>query len=75
MRNDGNRISEKEIKLFHRLKKRWGKQGDTTIKLMNKDPLFAELIFSIMVGKESVYDLRWKIAKRYLYNALFHGKR
>lgn len=65
----------KEIKLFLRSKKQWGKKGDTTIRLMNKDPLFAELVFSIMVGKESVYDLRWKLIKRYLYNAIFRGRR
>ncbi|MDG6218988.1 MAG: NAD(P)/FAD-dependent oxidoreductase [Candidatus Thermoplasmatota archaeon] len=64
----------KEIRLFLRSKKQWGKQGDRTVKLMNNDPQFAELIFLIMVGKESAYDLRWKIIKRYIYSSFFHRK-
>ena len=61
----------KELNLLLLAKKQWGKQGETTIKIMNKDPIFAELIFSIMVGKESIYNLRWKIIKRFLYNKIF----
>lgn len=61
----------REIKLFLRSKKQWGKQGDNMIQIMNKDPEFAELIFLIMVGKESAYDLRWKIIRRFLRNKIF----
>jgi geranylgeranyl reductase family protein len=60
----------KEINLFLLGKNQWGKRGETIIKLMNKDPVFAELIYSIFIGKESVYDLRWKIIKRFLYSKL-----
>ncbi len=59
----------KEIKLFLRSKKQWGKKGNTTVKLMNRDPQFAEMIYLIMVGKESAYDLRWKLIKRYIYSS------
>lgn len=60
----------KEIKLFLLGKKQWSKQGESTIKIMNKDPIFAEMIYSIFLGKKSIYDLRWKIIKRFLYNKL-----
>lgn len=61
----------KDIKIFLRSKNQWGKRGNKIIHFMNKDPEFAELIFLILVGKESVYDLRWKIMKKYLLNAIF----
>jgi len=60
----------KEINLFLKSKKQWGKQGNKMVKMMNQDPEFAELIFVIMVGKKSVSDLKWKIIKRYLHNYL-----
>jgi len=56
----------KEIKLFSRSKNQWGKEGDRLINLMKKDTNFAELIYSIMMGKKSAYELRWKLVKHYL---------
>lgn len=61
----------KDINIFLKSKKQWGKNGDRLINLMNKDPVFAEMVFLIMVGKESAYDLRWKLVRRYLRNLLF----
>jgi len=65
----------KEIKYLLRKKKQWGRQGETTVKLMNQDPQFAEMIYLIMVGKESMYDLRWKLIKRYIYSSYIHRKK
>jgi flavin-dependent dehydrogenase len=62
----------KEIQLFLKSKRQWGKRGENLVKLMHQDSHFAELIFLIMVGKESVYDLRWKLIIRYLYGSLLY---
>jgi geranylgeranyl reductase family protein len=62
----------KEIQLFLKSKHQWGKKGENLVKLMYQDSQFAELIFLIMIGKESVYDLRWKLIKRYLYCSLLN---
>ncbi len=60
----------KEIKVFLRSKDQWGKRGDTIVKLMNKDPQLAELIYLIFIGKESAYKMRWKLIKRVLYSLM-----
>jgi len=60
----------KEIKLLLKTKDQWGKEGERVVELMKNDKKFAELIFTIMMGKESAYDLRWKLIKRYLYTKI-----
>ena len=60
----------REIKLLLKSKDQWGKEGEKVITLMKNDKKFAELIFIIMMGKESAYDLRWKLIKQYLYAKL-----
>ena len=47
--------------------KQWGKRNENIIKLAGKDSKLAEMLFTTMTGQESVYELRWKILKRYLY--------
>ena len=61
----------KDIRIFLRSKNQWGKRGNKIIHFMKKDPEFAELIFLILVGKESVNDLKFKIVKKYLLNSIF----
>lgn len=56
----------KEIKFLFRSKDQWGKNGEKIITLMNCDDTFADLVFSIMVGKENLYYMRWKLILRYL---------
>jgi flavin-dependent dehydrogenase len=62
----------KEIMMMLRSKKQWRKDGEKTIKLMCTDEKFAELLFLTMTGKESMYELRWKILRRYFYVYLKH---
>ena len=62
----------KEIKMMLRSKKQWRKEGERTIKLMCTDEKFAEMLFLTMTGKESMYDLRWKIVRRYLFVSFKH---
>ena len=65
----------REIKMMLRSKKRWRKKSEKTIKLMHSDKKLAELLYLTMVGKESMYNLRWKIAPRYVYcymKQIFH---
>lgn len=57
----------KEIKLMLRSTKQWGKRNENIIKLAGKDSKLTEMLFTAMTGQESVYELRWKILKRYLY--------
>jgi len=56
----------KEIKLMLRSTKQWGKRSENIIKLAGKDSKLAEMLFTIMTCQESVYELQWKILKRYL---------
>ena len=56
-----------EIKLMLKSTKQWGKQNENIFKLMSKDNKLAEMFLSIITGQESVYELRWKILKRYIY--------
>ncbi len=57
----------KEIKLMLRSTKQWGKRNENIIKLAGKDSKLTEMLFTIMTGQESVYELRWKILKRYIH--------
>jgi len=57
----------KEIKLMLRSTKQWGKRNENIVKLASKDSKLAEMLFTTMTGQEGVYELRWKILKRYLY--------
>jgi len=53
--------------------KQWGKRNENIIKLTSKDNKLAEMLFTIMAGQESVYELRWKILKRYIYAYMKHS--
>ena len=56
-----------EINIWLKSTKQWGKQNENIFKFMSKDNKLAEMFFAIMTGQESVYELRWKILKRYIY--------
>ena len=34
---------------------------------MSKDKKLAEMLFDVMTGQQSIYDLRWKLMTRYIY--------
>jgi len=56
-----------EINIWLKSTRQWGKQNENIFKFMSKDNKLAEMFFAIMTGQESVYELRWKIIKRYIY--------
>ena len=36
---------------------------------MSKDKKLAEMLFDIMTGQQSIYKLRWKLIRRYVYSS------
>ena len=62
-----------EIKLMLKSTKQWRKRNENIIKLMSKDNKLAEMLLILMTGQESVYELKWKILRRFLYASIKHS--
>lgn len=60
----------RDIKLLVKSTKQWEKQDTRFLKIMSQDKKLAEMLFTIITGQKSIYELRWSLIKRYLYASL-----
>ena len=57
----------KDIEYMLNLTKKIRNENERFIQTMSKDKKLAEMLFDIMTGQQSIYKLRWKLIRRYLY--------
>ena len=62
----------RDIKLMLKSSKRGPKQNEKLIRLAHKDEKLGEMLLDVMTGQASIFELRWKILKRYLYASIKH---
>jgi geranylgeranyl reductase family protein len=60
----------RDIKLPLKSTKQLRSQKEKFIKIISHDEKLTEMLFLIMTGQASVYKLRWKLLKQYLYASL-----
>jgi len=56
----------RDLKLLSRSTNRWGIENETFIKRISQDNKLAEMCLDVMTGEKSIYQMRWKIARRYI---------
>jgi geranylgeranyl reductase family protein len=57
----------KDIKIFLKIQKRWGKQTERFIKLIGKDKQLAEMAFDIIIGNSRIYSCTLRFIKRLFF--------
>jgi flavin-dependent dehydrogenase len=57
----------KDIEYMLNSTKKIRNENEKFIQTMSKDKKLAEMLFDIMTGQQSIYKLRWKLIRRYLY--------
>lgn len=60
----------KDLKLLVKRTSRLGPDNENFIKRISQDEKFAEMCLDIMTGDKSIYEMRWKIIRKYLSIAL-----
>ena len=59
----------KDIKYMLNSTKKIRNENEKFIQTMSKDKKLAEMLFDIMTGQQSIYKLRWKLIRRYVYSS------
>lgn len=57
----------KDISLFLRASKQWGKDTENVVRLASKDKKLTEMALEVTTGNLSVQKCKWKIGGRLLY--------
>jgi geranylgeranyl reductase family protein len=57
----------KDIKAFLNIQKRWRDRAETVVKLASGDKVIAEYAFDVAVGNVSIHEIKWKLARRFIF--------
>ena len=60
----------RDLKLLSRSTNRWGIEIETFIKRISQDNKLAEMCLDVITGEKSIYQMRWKLARRYISTVL-----
>ena len=58
---------EKDLKLFSRSSRQWGKGSENIIKLVSEDKKTADIFLEIAMGNLSIHKYKWRLLRRLIY--------